>query len=75
MSVLLEPISIHSCPLGLHQSNDGIQLPLSSLIFVLLILIEGKSLFVVEENGLVIGPKMVDLLSSFGVIMARFNKA
>lgn len=60
--VLLEPVSIHPGPLGLHQSNDWVKLSLPSQIVILLILVEVESLSIVEEDRLVIWPKVVDEL-------------
>ena len=62
MSVLLEPISVHSLPLHLHQVVDGVQLSLVAQVCLLLALVLSESLLVVEEDGLVIWPKMLNLL-------------
>jgi len=62
MSILLEPVSVHSLPLHFHEIINGVQLPFTNEIGLLLPLILSESLLVVEEDGLVIGPQMLYLL-------------
>jgi len=71
MPVLLEPISVHSCPLSLHQPNNGIKLSLPSEVLIFLILIIVKPFSIVEENGFVIRPKVINELISAGVSLIR----
>ena len=62
MPVLLEPISIHSVPLSLHQGNDRVKPSLASQFIVLLFMIKVKPCSVIKEDGFVVWPKMVNHL-------------
>lgn len=62
VSVLLEPVSVHPLPFHLHQVIDGVKLPLADEVCLLLALVLSQSIFIVEKNGLVVRPKVLDLL-------------
>ena len=67
MSVLLEPEPIHSLPFHFHEVVDGVELPLGDQVRLFLPLVFSKSLFVVEEDGLVVWPEVFDLLLLVGL--------
>jgi hypothetical protein len=62
VSMLLEPISIHSLPFHFHEVVDGVQLSLADEVGLILTHVLSEPLLVIEEDRLVIRPKMLHLL-------------